>query len=231
MKVAVLRGGRGGEHDISLVSAEAVAAALVSGGHELLVVTLGREGGARWETQSTSTGSQVGDGRVGQALDAIVAWGAEVVFIAMHGAYGEDGRVQGALELLGVPYQGTDVTGSAVAMDKGRAKAVYRGAGLPVSDDVTLTASQRGAVDWGAVGSRVGFPCVLKTAESGSSVGIEVIRSPESLKDAGERLLASTTSLVTVHVSNRALINVLEGKKTHSPSTEARGRGGTSSTT
>ncbi|MDP6944960.1 MAG: D-alanine--D-alanine ligase, partial [Myxococcota bacterium] len=191
MKVAVLRGGRSHEHDVSLVTAGAVSDALVLRGHEVLEVTLGRDGGASWgDSDDRHTG------RVGQALDALQSWGAQAVFIAMHGAYGEDGRVQGALELLGVPYQGTDTTGSAIAMDKGRAKAVYRAAGLPVADDVMLTRDQLETADWGATGDRIGFPCVLKTAESGSSVGIEVIGSREELAAAGHRLLATSTSLV-----------------------------------
>jgi D-alanine-D-alanine ligase len=187
MKVAVLRGGRSDEHDISLVTAEAVIAALECREHEVFTVTLGREGGASWGSES---------GRVTEALDAVLAWGADVVFVAMHGEFGEDGRVQGALELLGLAYQGSDVAASAVAMDKGRAKAVYRAANLPVAGDVSLLARERGSVDWEAVGRQVGTPCVLKTAESGSSVGVEVVESQEALAERGPRLLATSASLL-----------------------------------
>jgi len=189
MRVAVLRGGRSAEHDISLVTAQAVDEALRIRGHEVLEVTLGRDGAATW-------GAEPHAGRVGQALDAVVAWGADAVFIAMHGPYGEDGRVQGALELLGLPYQGSDVASSAVSMDKGRAKAVYRDVGLPVAGDVTLTRSQLAGADWSAIGARVGFPCVLKTAESGSSVGIEIVTDAAELAASGRRLLSTSTSLV-----------------------------------
>lgn len=191
MKVAVIRGGRSGEHDISLVTARAVDEALRVRGHEVLQVTLGRRSGASW-----GEGDSQVSGRVSQAMDAIVAWEADAAFIAMHGAYGEDGRIQGALELLGVPYQGSDVTASAVAMDKGRSKAVYRAAGLPVADDVTLTRQELEGADWAAIEARVGLPCVLKTAESGSSVGIEIIRPGDDLATCGRRLLATSTSLV-----------------------------------
>ncbi len=187
MKVAVFRGGMSGEHEISLVTAQAVIEALEGRGHEVMAVTLERDGGACWPGHT---------GGVGHALDAAVAWGAQVAFVAMHGAYGEDGCIQGALELVGLPYQGSGVTSSAVAMDKGRAKMVYRAVGLPVADDVTLVSSALETVDWTAVQARVGLPCVLKTAESGSSVGIEIVETAESLQSAGRRLLAGTASLL-----------------------------------
>ena len=188
MKVAVLRGGRSDEYDISLVTAGAVDEALRARGHEVLQVTLGRHGGASW--------GERGAGRVSQAFDAMEAWEPDAAFIAMHGEYGEDGRVQGALEVIGVPYQGSDVTASAVAMDKARAKAVYRAVGLPVADDVTLTPEQLSSANWAEIASRVGLPCVLKTAESGSSVGIEVVGVGEDLAEVGRRMLATTTSLL-----------------------------------
>lgn len=187
MKVLVLRGGPSGEHDISLVTAASVIDAMNSLGHECFALTLGRQGGASFEGR---------EGSLMQGLDAALSWGAEVAFVAMHGAYGEDGCVQGALELIGLAYQGSGVAASAVAMDKGRAKEVYRASGLPVAGDVLIQARQRGTVDWRAVADETGFPCVLKTAESGSSVGVEVIADLEALLEAGPRLLSSSASLL-----------------------------------
>ena len=94
MKVLVLQGGPSGEHEISLVSAASVTQALLASGHDVFSLTLGRDDGARWDTS---------EGSVMAGLDAAIAWGAEVAFIAMHGAYGEDGCMQGALELAGLP--------------------------------------------------------------------------------------------------------------------------------
>mgnify|MGYP001108096180 CR=1 FL=1 len=187
MKVALLCGGIGGEHDISLASAASVAQALKSLKHEVFTLTLGREGGASWSR---------GSGRVIDGLGAALDWGADLAFIAMHGAYGEDGRVQGALELVGLSYQGSGVAASAVAMDKARAKDVYRQANLPVAGDVLVLASARTQVDWADVAQQSGLPCVLKTAESGSSVGVELVDSLDLLNEAGPRLLASSSSLL-----------------------------------
>ncbi|MGB0589296.1 MAG: D-alanine--D-alanine ligase family protein [Myxococcota bacterium] len=183
----VLRGGQSGEHDISLVTAQAVIEALRVLGHEAFPVTLGRNGGADWPE---------GTGRVTEALDAAMLWGTDVAFIAMHGAFGEDGRIQGTLESLGIPYQGSGVAASAVAMDKGRAKVVYRAEGLPVAGDTVLLPRDLGRIDWHTVGRQVGMPCVLKTAESGSSVGVEVVESLEELAQRGPALLATSTSLL-----------------------------------
>lgn len=161
--------------------------ALEARGHSVLAVTFLRDGGASWAQQQ---------GSIGQALHAIASWEAEVAFIAMHGEHGEDGSIQGALELVGLPYQGSDVAASAVAMDKGRAKDVYRSVGLPIADDITLLRDGLDTADWDAIEAQIGLPCVLKTAESGSSVGIEIIMPGEDLPAAGRRLLASSTSLV-----------------------------------
>ena len=187
MKVVVFRGGQSGEHAISLVTAKAVIEALEARGHLTMAVTLERDGGASWGAES---------GRVAEALDAALTWGAEVAFIAMHGAYGEDGRIQGALELVGLPYQGSAVTSSALAMDKGRAKVFYRANGLPVVGDVLLSTKELTRVDWPSVEREVGLPCVLKTAESGSSVGVAVVQTSEELKARGSSLLAGTSSLL-----------------------------------
>jgi len=204
MKVTVLRGGQSGEHEISLVTAQAVIEALEARGHQVLAITLNRDGGATWRGDT---------GRLTEALDAALTWGVDVAFVAMHGAFGEDGRIQGALELLGIPYQGSGVTASAVAMDKGRAKQVYRAVGLPVAGDVLLQARDLGRIDWAKVGQQTGMPCVLKTAESGSSVGIEVVESVEMLHERGPALLATSASLlVESWLSGREFtVAVLEG--------------------
>lgn len=185
MKVVLLMGGRSGEHDISLMSGAAVAAALDSLGYPHLDVILERDGGASWPG---------GAGSTAEALVAITEWGPDVAFIAMHGADGEDGTVQGALQLIGVPYQGSGVQASANGLDKARTKALLRLAGLPVARDRVL---QRGApVDWDALADELGLPVVLKTEASGSSVGVEVIRDRASLAERGPALLDETPALL-----------------------------------
>lgn len=184
MKVAVLVGGRSGEHEVSLVTGTAVREALLRSGHSPWLFTIERDGTTSWDSTS---------GTMAEGLAALYAWGPEVAFIAMHGADGEDGVIQGVLELLGVAYQGSGVGASAVAMHKARTKVVYRQAGLPVARDWTLTGT---GVDWEQVAGHLGLPVVLKAGVSGSSVGIEVVRDLESLGVRGEAMLADTDALV-----------------------------------
>ena len=106
MKVAVLAGGRSSEHDVSLSSAESVREGLVEGGHEPLEVRIDREG--RWTHDGKTVALEPSGGLLG----------ADVAFPVLHGPFGEDGTVQGLLELLDIPYVGAGVMASAVAMDK-----------------------------------------------------------------------------------------------------------------
>ena len=126
-------------------------------------------------------------------LQALTDWGPDVAFVAMHGADGEDGTIQGVLELLGLPYQGSAVASSAVAMHKARTKVVYRQAGLPVARDWTLTGA---GVSWSQVVEELGLPLVLKTGLSGSSVGVEVVQDVSALEVRGEAMLGETDALV-----------------------------------
>ena len=116
-------------------------------------------------------------------LDAEEAESLDVVFPVLHGPFGEDGAVQGVLELAGVAYVGAGVTASALAMDKDLFKSVLRDKGVPVAASVTLRAAD-------AAESPFGFPCVVKPARLGSSVGISVVRSEAYLPAAVELAFA-----------------------------------------
>ena len=113
----------------------------------------------------------------------------DVVFPVLHGPNGEDGTVQGLLELAGVPYVGSGVAGSAVGMDKALMKAVFRSAGLPVLDYVVIKRKHI-ASRWDQireqVASLIGYPCFVKPANLGSSVGISKVKQEEELRDALE---------------------------------------------
>jgi D-alanine-D-alanine ligase len=113
-------------------------------------------------------------------LQALLDEGFDRVFIALHGRYGEDGTVQGALELLGIPYTGSGVLASALGMDKWRTKLVWQAAGLPVPECVMLTAES----DPAAVVAKLGLPLFVKPANEGSSVGISKVKSLEELATA-----------------------------------------------
>lgn len=156
-KVAVLMGGRSAEREVSLNSGAAVLAALLRSGVEAYAF----------------------DPAV-QNLQAIVDDGFDRAFIALHGRFGEDGTVQGALELLGVPYTGSGVMASALGMDKWRTKLIWQAAGLPIPDYVLLDEHS----DWQAVAKQLGLPLFVKPANEGSSVGISKVKTVGELPTA-----------------------------------------------
>ncbi len=177
IRIAVLMGGRSSEHEISLASARSVLDALDPGRYEPVTVEIGRDG--RWEL---GTGE---DGTVAETLpvptDKVPATLGEVdvVIPVLHGPFGEDGTVQGLLELAGVPYVGAGVLGSALAMDKDVFKAVMRDRGVPVTRNITLRRGQ-------APENPFGYPVFVKPARLGSSVGISKVASEDELAPAVE---------------------------------------------
>ncbi len=158
-KVAVMMGGKSAEREVSLKSGTAVLAALRSSGVDAHC----------FDPQD-------------QALEALHADGFKRVFIALHGRGGEDGTLQGALDLLAIPYTGSGVLASALAMDKWRSKLVWQGMGLPVPDYVALDATS----DFSAVEARLGLPLFVKPANEGSSIGISKVKQAGGLRAAYE---------------------------------------------
>ena len=153
-KVAVLFGGKSAEREVSLKSGAAVLAALVRSGVD----------------------AHPFDPAV-QNLQGLADDGFERAFIALHGRYGEDGTVQGALELLGIPYTGSGVMASALGMDKWRSKLVWQAGGLPIPDYALLDEHS----DWGSVAQQLGLPLFVKPDNEGSSVGISKVKSAAEL--------------------------------------------------
>ena len=158
-KVAVLFGGRSAEREVSLKSGAAVLAAL----------------------QRSGVDAHAFDPAV-QDLHTLLDEGYQRAFIALHGRYGEDGTVQGALELMGIPYTGSGVLASALAMDKWRTKLVWQAAGLPIPAYELLTANS----DYHAVAKRLGLPLFVKPANDGSRVGIRTVNDAGKLSVAYE---------------------------------------------
>ena len=156
-RVAVLKGGRSSEHDISLLSGEAVAAGLARAGFEVIEVTIERDG--RWNGPEGPITLVPGGGFEG----------ADVVFPALHGPFGEDGSIQGALETVGIPYVGSDVLGSAVCMDKLTLKRLCGSHGIDQVGFVEV--GTEGWLDRAMELSRSG-PLWVKPSRLGSSVGI-----------------------------------------------------------
>jgi D-alanine-D-alanine ligase len=167
MRVAVLRGGRSSEHDVSLRSGDAVANGLREAGHETVEVLIERDG--RW----------VCDGDEVELTPAKGLLGADAVFPALHGPGGEDGTVQGMLEVLDVPYVGSDVESSALCMDKILFKRLLDDFEVPQVDFV-----EAGEDGWEERVASFGQPVWVKPARLGSSVGISPAGAPQEVERA-----------------------------------------------
>jgi D-alanine-D-alanine ligase len=165
LRVAVLAGGRSSEHDVSLASGEAVRAGLADAGHEVLDVRISREG--RWSHDGEELRLEPGGGLMG----------AGAVFVALHGPFGEDGTVQGLLELLDVPYVGAGVLASSLCMDKALFKDLMSAHGLPQVDYAVVRDGQRPRLTFP-------LPAFVKPARLGSSVGISKASGSEDLEES-----------------------------------------------
>lgn len=172
-RVAVLMGGPSSEHDVSLRSGAQVLAALEP--ERAVAVVIGKNG--VWSVGGEPMAS------VGRALDEIRAR-ADVVFIAMHGPFGEDGTVQGLLSALGVPFTGSAVAASGLAMDKIRAKQIYQAVGLPTPEFAVFRARTYSEAAVRDAAARLGARWVVKPACNGSSFGVSFPKSVEGLVDA-----------------------------------------------
>jgi D-alanine-D-alanine ligase len=208
IKIGVLYGGRSGEHDVSLCSAASVVSALDRNKYEVTAIGIDRDG--RWYVQDKP--EIISDKDFGRILslkkkgtwlvnhfeqknklhlydlknknkEVII----DVVFPVLHGTFGEDGTLQGLLELAMVPYVGADVTGSAVGMDKDIAKRLLKEAGIPIVPSLTINKQQwkdnqkliiKSALD------KLGLPVFIKPVCTGSSVGVKKVKKKELLAEA-----------------------------------------------
>jgi D-alanine-D-alanine ligase len=181
VRVAVLAGGRSSEHDISLASARSVIAALDPDRYETVVVEIDRAG--RWELASARSELPQASVEtlpvVAGSPPATTLGQVDVVLPILHGPFGEDGTVQGLLELAGVPYVGAGVAASALCMDKDLFKAVLRDRGIPVARNVTLR-------DGDPPRHAFEYPVFVKPARLGSSVGISKVHDEAELGPAVE---------------------------------------------
>jgi D-alanine-D-alanine ligase len=175
-RVAVLAGGRSSEHEISVASARSVVEGLDPERYDVETIEIHRDG--RWELGSgerRELGRPVAETlpvKTGSAPEALGQ--VDVVLPILHGPFGEDGTVQGLLELAGVPYVGAGVTASALCMDKDLFKAVCRDKGIPVTRSVTVRNGDRPE-------NPFGYPVFVKPARLGSSVGITKVREEGEL--------------------------------------------------
>ena len=219
LKVALLYGGQSGEHEVSIMSACSVLEAVNKDRIEVFPIGIGKDG--RWypglspqtvkasgtlEVRPLSPDApdhpQAGEGLIdntGGFLLGALKEKVDVVFPLLHGPRGEDGTVQGLLELTGIPYVGAGVAASAVGMDKALMKAVFQEKGIPVGDyRVYLRSEWRGNPEGiiGEIEEALGYPCFVKPANLGSSVGITKAHDREELKAALQRAAAYDRKLI-----------------------------------
>jgi D-alanine-D-alanine ligase len=184
LRVAVLMGGRSSEHEISLSSARSVLASLDPERYETIPIEIGGDG--RWQLAAGAP-AELAAGEVAGAIGSLpvptrgsvpaVLGSVDVVFPVLHGPFGEDGTVQGLLELADLPYVGPGVLASALCMDKDLFKAVMRDRDIPVARSVTVRDDQ-------PVTHPFDYPVFVKPARLGSSVGISKVNSPDELEGA-----------------------------------------------
>lgn len=200
-KIALLYGGRSGEHEVSLRSAASVYQNLNRNLYEIILIGVTRHG--LWYRQSLPEEKEIVSLRVEPEADSRITiapgdgirengrpLAVDLIFPVIHGTFGEDGTLQGLLEMAGIPYAGAGVLGSALGMDKEVIKRLWREAGLPVVPFTTLSRSQLPSSEEGwadllrKTQSAVAFPCFVKPARGGSSVGISRADNAEEMKKA-----------------------------------------------
>ncbi len=166
-RVAVLKGGRSAEREVSLNTGAQVAGALASAGYEVVEI----------------------DAADSDFVTQLQTAAPDAVFICLHGRFGEDGTVQGLLELLGLAYVGSRVLASALAMDKVMSKTVYACLGIPTPDYMCFDRDDPWSVD--EIVGRLGEKVVVKPSTEGSSIGMTIVHTPAELPDAIDRAFAS----------------------------------------
>ena len=192
MRIAVLFGGTSEERDVSIASAAQIIPALRALGHEVHAVDTATGKLAPGQERELLANRVAPLPPSGSALQQVRARAislspahfdirhTDVVFLALHGGAGEDGRIQALLDLAGMPYTGSNHIASAAAMDKDLAKRLFRAAGVPTADWLMAP------VTAGQVTERLGWPVVVKPSKQGSTVGLSVVRAAEGLAGALE---------------------------------------------
>ena len=229
MKIVVLCGGLSNERDVSISSGTGVARALRELGHHvvLLDLFLGYSGCMDLPAAIFFENDDLNTALIGESspdLERVRAMRrdpdcimgpnvlalckmADMVFLALHGEEGENGKLQAALDLHGIKYTGSGYLGSAIAMNKGLTKMVLRENGLPTPDGITVRKGETPYAD-------VGFPCVVKPCSGGSSVGTSIVQTPAEYAEALEFAFRyEEKAIVETYVRGRELtVGVMDGK-------------------
>lgn len=186
-KVAVLMGGSSAERSISIESGTAVLKALQSKGVDAHGIDVGND-----------------------IVDVLSKGNFTAAFIVLHGRGGEDGTMQGLLEIMGLPYTGSDVLGSALSMDKLRCKQIWLQAELPTPDYVSVNQS----TDWSALENHLALPVIIKPTNEGSSFGVSLVKQSQDLMSAWEEANHYDPSVIAERyiVGGEYTVPILHGK-------------------
>lgn len=190
MRIAVLFGGTSSERDVSIASGSQVVKALREAGHDVIAVDtatgiLGKEderrllsaGVAPAPPDATSL-DQLRSGAASTIMETGALNQVDCIFLALHGGTGENGTIQALLDLVGVPYAGSGLLGSAIAMDKDVSKHLFRAAGVPTPDWLMAP------VEPAEVEQKLGWPVIVKPSKQGSTVGLSIVKQPKDLRPA-----------------------------------------------
>jgi D-alanine-D-alanine ligase len=173
-KIAVVMGGPSDEREVSLNTGRAILKALQTKGYNVIEIDLEPK----------------------QFITKIVEENVDIVFNAIHGKFGEDGILQGALELLGIPYTGSGVLASAIAMDKGVSKRIFVAAGIPTPKSRLYTKDELNAALPTVIEKDFGVPVVIKSAAQGSSIGVYIVEKPGDLNEAVKQAFKYSDSIL-----------------------------------
>ena len=236
MNIVVLAGGNSTERDVSLISGTGVYRALKERGHNVVLLDVylgvqnvdpehvfeldrdwseGIQAIKELNPDLNAIRAMKGEDRNFFGENVIpICQKAEIVFMALHGANGEDGRIQAAFDLMGIPYTGTDYLSSAICMDKAVTKEFFKSGDVPTPRSVTII---KGAPDYEeslTEAKKIGYPCVVKACNGGSSVGVYIIDSESELGDALEKAFSYDRKvLIEEFIKGRELTcGIINGK-------------------
>jgi D-alanine-D-alanine ligase len=230
MKVAVLMGGHSTEREVSLATGRGIAKALESIGHEVVRLDIASDEQSlvpvwkvldkRTEAGRKSTEANgplfpvplVGDG--GGVSPSGRGWEgrSDIVFIALHGGFGENGGIQALLEMMGMPYTGSGPLASAMAMDKDVSKRLFRQAGVHTAPWFSVGRGNEAAVVAERILGTFGFPCVIKPNDQGSTVGLTIVDRSEGIRDAVKLALKTgEEALIEQYIPGRELTVAILG--------------------
>jgi len=189
IRIAVLSGGWSKERSVSIKSGKAVLRALDKHKYETVAFDPKEDLIALWERKTEF----------------------DLIFSVLHGKYGEDGRMQGLLEVFGIPYVGSGVLASAMAMNKRVTKEVYKSVGLGVPKDMVINREERISID--AIRDKLGMPVVIKPVSEGSSIGISIVDSDREVQAGIEKALEfDCETLVEEYISGREITCAVLGR-------------------